>query len=41
MLIMIKAQGGPQDGQMNAEGKDTVDYMESDRVIGKDNTKND
>ena len=37
--MMIKAKGGPQDGQMNEEGKDTVDYMESDRVIGKDNTK--
>ena len=37
-MMMIKAQGGPQDDQMNEEGKDTVDYMESDRVIGKDNT---
>ena len=37
--MMMKAQGGPQDGQMNEEGKETVDYMKSDRVIGKDNTK--
>ena len=36
MMMMIKAEGGAQDGQMNEEGKETIDYMESDRVIGKE-----
>ena len=34
--MMIKDEGGAQDGQMNEEGKETIDYMESDRVIGKE-----
>eukprot|EP00091_Calanus_sinicus_P000498 TRINITY_DN1041_c0_g1_i2.p1 TRINITY_DN1041_c0_g1~~TRINITY_DN1041_c0_g1_i2.p1 ORF type:complete len:105 (-),score=22.52 TRINITY_DN1041_c0_g1_i2:11-325(-) len=39
ILMVMKAEGRAQEGQMNEEGKDTVDYMESDRVIadeGKD-----
>ena len=35
LSVVPEAQGGPHDGQINEEGKDTVDSMESDRVIGK------